>query len=56
MMNTPIQSTAVSMDVKIDNYLIFAQNEDCGYTLEPHHCGYTLEPHLTCIHNLMMRF
>ena len=32
---------------KVDNFLIFAQNIDHGYSLEPPHIdrGYTLEPH-----------
>ena len=28
-----------NLDKKIDNFLIFAQNIDCGYTLEPPHRG-----------------
>ena len=26
-----------SLDIFFDNFLIFAQNIDCGYTLEPPH-------------------
>ena len=39
--NTPMQYTALFQDCKIDYFqiifffLIFAQNIDCGYTLEP---------------------
>ena len=42
--NTPMQYTAIFQDCKIDYFqmifffyifLIFAQNIDCGYTLEP---------------------
>ena len=52
--NTPVQYTAIfhvskneiSLDKKLINFLIFAQNIDCGYSLEPHiqtiDCGYTL--------------
>ena len=43
--NTPMQYTAIFHGCKIDNFqmkkcdifLIFAQNIDCGYTLEPPH-------------------
>ena len=43
--NTPMQYTAIFHGCKKDNfqiknydiYLIFAQNIDCGYTLEPPH-------------------
>ena len=35
--------TAVKMAIfhskNLDNFLIFAQNIDCGYTLEPPQCG-----------------
>ena len=45
--NTPIQYTAIFHGCKIDNlhlkffdyFHIFAQNIDCGYTLEPPHRG-----------------
>ena len=41
--NLPMQYTAVFIAIKIENFLqiifdillIFAQNNDCGYTLEP---------------------
>ena len=41
--NTPMQYTGIFHSLKIDNFqmkncdsfLIFAQNIDCGYTLEP---------------------
>ena len=40
--NTPIQYTAIFKNCKNDNFrrffyifLVFAQNIDCGYTLEP---------------------
>ena len=43
--NTPMQYTAIFHSLKNDNFqmkncdifLIFAQNIDCGYTLEPPH-------------------
>ena len=43
--NTPMQHTAIFHGCKNDNFylkffdyfLIFAQNIDCGYTLEPPH-------------------
>ena len=43
--NTPMQYTAIFHGCKnhkfqmksCDNFLIFAQNIDCGYTLEPPH-------------------
>ena len=45
--NTPMQYTAIFYGCKNDNFqmknsdifLIFAQNIDCGYTLEPPHGG-----------------
>ena len=45
MINTPLQNTEIVHDCKNDNFqmehydsfLIFAQNIDCGYTLEPLH-------------------
>ena len=40
--NMPTQYTAIFMAVKSENYdqfLIFAQNIDCGYTLELPHCS-----------------
>ena len=45
--NTPMQYTAIFHGCKndnfqmkkCDNFLIFAQNIDCGYTLEPPHGG-----------------
>ena len=52
--NMSVQDTAIFHGCKNDNFqmiffyifLIFAQNIDCGYTLEPPRidCGYTLEP------------
>ena len=42
--NMPLQYTASSYGCKNNNkncdiFLIFAQNKDCGYTLEPPHLG-----------------
>ena len=37
---------------KVDNFLIFAQNIDSGYTLEPPHCEAVV---LTRTHNLCFR-
>ena len=44
--NTPMQYTEIFSAVKIENFIrkiliffIFAQNIDCGYTLEPPHRG-----------------
>ena len=53
--NTPIQYTAIVKAVKHDNFLlksfdiflIFAQNIECGYTLD--------KAVLTCTHNLYFR-
>ena len=38
-----------NFQMKSNNFLIFAQNIDCGYTLEPSHR--TIEAVLTRIHN-----
>ena len=55
-----VQYTAIFHGCKNDNFqikifdifLIFAQNIDCGYTLEPPHLS---EAVLTCTHNLCFR-
>ena len=54
--NTPMQYTAIFHSCKnihfqmifFNNFLIFAQNIDCGYTLEPNRLN---EAVLTCTHN-----
>ena len=54
-----MQQTDIFLALKIENvqlksfhiFLIFAQNIDCGYTLEPPQRG-GAEAVLTCIHNL----
>ena len=56
--NTPMQYTAIfhgskndNFQIKkVDNFLIFAQNRDCGYSFEP-----PLEAVLTSTHDLCFR-
>ena len=58
--NTPLQYTAIFYGCKnvhfqmnfFNIFLIFAQNIDCGYTLEPPQSGGSIEAVLTSTHNL----
>ena len=59
----PMQYTEIFLALKIENFqlknfdifLIFAENIDCGYTLEPPRRGGIAEAVLTSTHNLCPR-